>query len=310
MVDAAAASLWLEPGSTDPRKMLERGFERAFGRKTARAAARVALASDAHPFGGYPRWQINDRWDTVSRREALAPFAAEARSCTKLAKVRPLPEPLRVSLEFRRYLAVRDVFVRRAARGLATPAEGRSFARELIAGRKAARAMWRFTRDRRKRGANEKILAQDAVRLRAWQQGRPVFGGRWQLCYRVQDFAPGLHFVGVEQEQPDGTWKMIQSCYTIEFQNRAANPRGGFEHEHAAPLDWAGAPDKLPRLRLVLRGIGEAKVGDVALFDGKTTLPARGLGPHRWQRVGRPAPTEGLPPLVWDVNQGAVELRF
>jgi len=310
VVDASAASLWLEPGSTDPRKMLERGFERTFGRKTARAAARVALASDAHPFGGYPRWQINDRWGTVSRREALAPFVAEARSCTRLAKVQPLPEPLRVSLEFRRYLAVRDVFVRRAARGLATPAEGRAFARELVAGRKAARAMWRFTRDRRKRGANEKILAQDAIRLRAWQQGRPVFGGRWQLCYRVQDFAPGLHYVGVEQEQPDGTWKMIQSCYTIEFQNRAAHPRGEFEHEHAAPLDWSGAPGALLRLRLVLRGIGEAKAGDVALINGKTTLPARGLGPRRWQRVGRPAPTEGLPPLVWNVNQGAVELRF
>lgn len=310
VVDAAAASLWLEPGTTDPRKMLERGFERVFGKKTARASARVALASDAHPFGGYPRWQINDRWDTVSRREALAPFVAEARSCTRLAGVRPLPAPLRVSLEFRRYLAVRDVFVRRAARGLATPAEGRQFAAELAAGRRAARAMWHFTRDRRKRGANEKILLLDAARLRAWQRGRPVWGGRWQLCYRLKDFAPGLHLVGVEQQQPDGRWKMIQSCYTTEFQTRAAQPRGAFEHEHAAPVDWNGKATDRPRLRIVLRGIGEALAGNVALTDGSTTVTARGLGPRRWQRVGRPAPHAGLPPLVWDVNQGAIELRF
>src|ERR1035437_1424884 len=128
VVDAAAACLWLEPGLTDPHEMLAHGFARVFGKKTARAAARVGLASDRHPFGGYPRWQVNDRWDTVSRREPLAPFRAEEKSCTRLAGVRPLPAPLRASLEFRRYLAVRDVFVRRAARGLATPADARRFA--------------------------------------------------------------------------------------------------------------------------------------------------------------------------------------
>ncbi len=311
VVDAAAANLWLEPGSTDPRKMLERGFERVYGRKTARAAAKAALASDRHPFGGYPRWQIGDRWDTISRREPLTPFVAEEKSCTRLAAVRPLPEPLRVSLEFRRYLAVRDVFVRRAARGLATPAEGRAFAHDLTAGRRAARAMWRFTRDRRVKGMNEQILARDAARLRDWQRGRSVFGERWQLCYRVKDFRPGLHSVGVEQQQPDGSWKMIQSCFTIEFQTRAAQPRGTMEHEHAAPVEWPEGRAAQPRLRLVLRGLGEALVGDVTLSDGATKLRARGLGPHHWQRVGQPAPTVGLPPLAWDKNHGdVVELEF
>ncbi|MCR6655421.1 MAG: family 20 glycosylhydrolase [Opitutus sp.] len=72
-VDAAAACLWLEPEINDPREMLARGFERAFGKK-GRAAARLALAADKYPFGGYPRWQINERWDTASRLEPLANY--------------------------------------------------------------------------------------------------------------------------------------------------------------------------------------------------------------------------------------------
>jgi hypothetical protein len=310
VVDAAAATLWLNPGVTDPREMMTRGFARVFGRSAAKPAARVALAGDRYPFGGYPRWEINDSWRTVSRREPLAPFSAEEKACRAAAAVRPLPAQLRTSLEFRHYLAVRDVFVRRAAQGLATAAEGKNFAAALAAGRRAARAMWRFTRDRRKRGANGLILAGDAARLRAWQRGQPVFGGRWQLCYQVHDFAPALHLVAVEQQQPDGAWKIIQTCYTIEFQTRAAQPRGPMKREHAAPLDWAGGAAPLPKLRLVVRGIGQVKVGDVALTDGKVSKAARGLGPRRWRKLGQPAPHAGLPPLVWDVNQGAIELKF
>jgi hypothetical protein len=310
VVDAAAATLWLNPGVTDPQEMMTRGFARVFGRSSAKAAARVALASDRYPFGGYPRWEINDSWKTVSRREPLGPFVTEEKFCRRAATVRPLPAQLRVSLEFRHYLAQRDVFVRRAAQGLATAAEGKKFAQALAAGRRAARAMWRFTRDRRKQGANGLILAGDAARLRAWQQGEPVFGGRWQLCYQVHDFAPALHLVAVEQQQPDGSWKIIQTCYTIEFQTRAAQPRGPMVREHAAPLDWAGGDEPLPRLRLVVRGIGQVKVGNVALTDGSTSRVARGLGPRRWRRLGQPAPHAGLPPLVWGVTQDAIQLQF
>ena len=196
------------------------------------------------------------------------------------------------------------------ARGLASAAEGRRFARDLAAGLRAAREMWQFTRDRRKRGANELILARDAARLRTWQQGRPVFGGRCQLCYRVKDFAPALHSVGVEQCQPDGSWKMVQSCYTIEFQTRAAQPHGPMEREHAAPVEWRGDRTQPPRLRLVVRGIGEVRVGDVVLTTGSGGLRAKGLGPSRWQRVGQPAPRAGLPVMDWNVNQGAIALQF
>ena len=314
VVDAAAACLWLNPGVTDPKEMMTRGFARVFGARSARKAASVALANDRYPFGGYPRWEINDRWDTVSRREPLGPFLAEEKFCRRAeqaSRVTPvLPAPVRASLQFRHYLALRDVFVRRAARGLASAAEGARFARDLAAGLRAARMMWRFTRDRRKRGANELILARDAARLRAWQQGRPVFGGRWQLCYRVRDFAPALHSVGVEQCQPDGSWKMVQSCYTIEFQTRAAQPHGPMEREHAAPVEWRGDRAQPPKLRIVVRGIGEVRVGDVVLTTGSGGLRAKGLGHDRWQRLGQPAPRAGLPVMDWAVNAGAIELHF
>ena len=306
VVDAAAATLWLEPGITDPQAMLTRGFERVFGSRGAPAAARLALAADRHPFGGYPRWQINERWDTISRREPLAPFRAEEKACTRAAGARQLPAPFRASLEFRRYLAVRDVFVRRAARGLATPAETRFFATALTDGRRAARAMWRFTRDRRVRGANERIVAHDAARLRAWQRGQAVFGGPWQLCYVVRNFAPALQLVGVEQRQPDGSWKSLQSCLTIEFQTRAAQPHGPFIREHAAPVAWEGDPAQMPVLRFVLRGIGQVKLGQVELTDGRTVRPAR--LPRKV--LGRQAPRRGFPELDWTKRQAVLPLRW
>lgn len=314
VVDAAAASLWLNPGVTNPKEMMTRGFARVFGRSSAKKAARVALASDRYPFGGYPRWEINDRWDTVSRREPLAPFVAEEKFCRQAAQASgqapALPAQLRASLKFRHYLAVRDVFVRRAARGLASAAEGRHFARALTVGRRAAREMWEFTRDRRVIGTNDKIVAQDATRLRAWQRGEAVFGERWQLCYSVINFAPALQLVGVEQRQPDGTWKMLQSCLVIEFQTRAAQPRGDIRREHAAPVDWDGDVGNPPRLRFALRGVGQVRIADARLTDGREKWRPAGWPGGRSHMLGRPAPTRGLPPLDWAVNRAALPLRF
>ena len=143
VVDAAAATLWLDPGVKEPREMLARGFARVFGRKTAAKSAAVVLACDEFPFGGYPRWQANERWDTVSRSEPLGAYLREERAIAKLVKrAAKLPAPLRASVQLRHYLAVRDVFLRRAARGAATAADARKFALALKAGRRAAKEMW------------------------------------------------------------------------------------------------------------------------------------------------------------------------
>lgn len=312
-VDAAAAGLWLTPDITDPRELLARGFERRFGRGVGRRAARVALASDRYLFAGYPRWEFNDRWDVASRRESLAPYRTEERFFARtVRRSADLPVPLRASLTLRHYLAARDLFVRRAARGLATPADARTFAKHLRRARSAARTMWARSRDRRVTSHNERILAADAARLAAFRRGEPVFGGDWQLVYRVWNFAPALQLVGVEQQQPDGTWRLLQSCHTIEFQTAAAQPRSDFIREHAAPVAWNGDRASLPLLRFVVRGIGQVKIGDVELRGPR---PADSLRPRefplrRWRTLGARAPRRGWPDLDWQRVGAALPLTF
>ncbi|MCW5548289.1 MAG: family 20 glycosylhydrolase [Opitutaceae bacterium] len=313
VVDAAAASLWLEPAVTEPREMLTRGFARVFGKTSARKSAQVALACDRHPFSGYPRWQANERWDTVSRRESLAPYRQEVRHFSKLLRdSRRLPAPLRTSVEFRHYLAVRELFLRQAARAAgpkttsAIRIAARNYVKALRVGQRAVRAMWHFTRDHRVRGANECILRQDAERFHAWQRGEPVFGGPWQLCYAVRNFAPALQQVGVEQQSDDGSWQPVQSCLTIEFQTRAARPRGPFIREHAAPITCPGDPAQPPKLRLVLRGVGQVRVERVELRRGRKIWR---LSP-RSKLLGQSAPTAGLPELDWTKVQDTWPLNW
>jgi hypothetical protein len=206
VIDAAAACLWLDPGIEDPPAMLRRGFERVFGPRRAAAATRAALAADTHPYSGYHRWQINDRWDVCAGRDGVPPYQREETLFAGLSR-HALPMPLAASIAFRRYLAQRDVFVRRNAqavfqlrreianlvgRGL-PPTNGENvgrkarptrtvrnlleklrheatiFAAALRTGRAAARAMWNRSRDPQERGPNELMLGHDAERLREWR---------------------------------------------------------------------------------------------------------------------------------------------
>lgn len=301
--------------------MLARGFARAFPQKRKarshpphRAWAKLALACDRFPFSGYPRWEINERWDTLSRREPPSAyrkeerhFAALLRKAAKLA----LPSAFRASLEFRHYLAVRDRTVREIGRD---PQRTREAQKTLhIAQRlavRAARAMWNRTRDAQVVSPNEQIVRDDIARLKALRRGEAVFGGKWQLCYRVWNFAPAVQLVGVEQQQPDGSWKSLQSCLTIEFQTAAARPHGRFIREHAAPVTWDGDPHATPILRLISRGVGEVKLRDVVLTNGHATLRPQGWAGTRWRRIGQPAPAGGLPEIDWQQMIDAVELGF
>lgn len=318
-VDAAAATLWLEPKIREPREMLARGFERLFG-KRGRAAADIALACDRYPFAGYPRWEINQRWDTCSPRESLQPFRQEMFFFTNLARVatrRRLPVSLRASVQFRQYLAERDLSVRILAReqGASKPRRAliKNTSAKLLAattsGLRAARTMWRRTRDPRNRGQNEMMVLADRNRLRAWRHDEPAFGGQWKLCYAVWNFAPAAQLVGIEQQQNDGTWTTLQSCHTIEFQAIAARPRGRMIREHASPVVWDGDPTRMPRLRLFVGGVGEVKFGRVALVGGERTYRWKSRS-GRWLRLGFPAPPAGWPVMRTEANRDAVELHF
>lgn len=315
VVDAAAASLWLNPGVTDPQEMLTRGFSRVFGSKTARTSAKVAIACDRYPFSGYPLWQSNTRWDTVSRRTSLAVHKTEERYFAKLAKqAKGLPAPLKASVQLRHYFAARDLFTHTAAQhsghhsrhktAVNFPNVTGSFSKVLKTGQTAAREMWRFTRDRRVKGANERILSMDRQRFSMWQRGEPVFGPPYQVCYEVHNFEPCLQLVLVEQQKSDGAWQVLQSCHTIEFQTRAAQPSGAVIREHAAPVIWDGNASAPPRLRIALRGLGRVKLQRIELRHGHSIL-------FKYPRsiiLGKTAPKQGLPELLWgdNVDQWAI----
>ncbi|WP_043581943.1 family 20 glycosylhydrolase [Geminisphaera colitermitum] len=206
LVDAAAAGLWLDNDTNnapaDPQTLLAGGCRRLHGLPPAAAAstARALLAGDAYSFAGYARWEINQRWDVIARRESPRPHERAARHFHRLAThaghpPSPLPPPLRPTAAFQAYIAERDAFVRRSgldvfqARRLharATPAAARRlaallskllsacdvFSRQLRAARAAARAMWDATRDPQRcaQSQNLTLLDQDARRLSAWRR--------------------------------------------------------------------------------------------------------------------------------------------
>jgi hypothetical protein len=321
VVDAAAASLWLEGAPDNDLDWLTRGFQRVLGKTRARTAANAALASDRYPFAGYARWEINDRWDGGGTADK-----GEEKYFGKLA-TKSLPAALAASIAFRSYLAQRDGFVgrckegvpalRRALSNAARPAvapplgllsqleiDARAFSKAIAAGRKAARAMWRRTRDPKVRGQNESILDADSARLRRWREwlravrrtpesalsSSPVFGA-WQLSFTVHNFAPALQRVVVEQMQPDGSWRDLHSRHTIEFRAEAANPRAAIRRPFSLPVS---GPDDV--LRISVHGLGQVGFEQITLSNGIETLTVPSKGKR--MILGRKAPKHGFPDIT------------
>jgi len=330
VVDAAAASLWLDGGAPDSDlDWLAKGFARVFGQAGARSAAKAALACDRYPFSGYARWQANDRWDGSA---APNPDRAPTEEKEHFARIdrKNLPVPLVASIAFRYYLAQRDEFVRECVlgvqglRAILSPtnssaclavaptlkllakleAEAIVFLRTIGVGRKAARIMWRRTRAPKVRGPNEAMLNADTTRLRAWREwlrairrnpgkvfaASPVCGA-WQLTFTVHNFAPALQRVAVERQQADGSWCELHSRHTIEFCAEAAKPRAGIRRPFSVPVD---SQDDV--LRISIHGLGQVGIEQVALTNGVETLAP----PLQRKRtiLGRPAPSEGFPDIA------------
>ncbi len=341
VVDAAAASLWLDPGTDDTPGMLKRGFERVYGGVEGSELARLAMACDERAFAGYARWEINQRWNGCDLRRGLVAYEEERAFYGRLARRgAALPQPFGASVDFRLYLAERDVFVRSMVKGLlalrrrlsrqdgadpripagvaALTESARRFQGTLAGGRRAARRLWRLTRDPRRTGPNERILEEDAARLRAlrrWLRGcaaRPqllraesLLLGPWQLNFDVLLSAPALQQVLVERRAGDGAWQAIQARMTIEFRARAARPRTSLRREFSTPVP---GPDS--ELRIAVRGLGRVGIVNVELTDGVRVLRPRGWPVSRRRQIGLPAPKEGFPRLDWTRNSGSIELAF
>jgi hypothetical protein len=351
-IDAAAACLWLEPHLTEPDKMLARGFERVFGR-TGKSAARVAcgelsrtaLAADKFPFSGYPRWQINDRWDVQAAREPPAVSNVESaanhvreesalRTLVKSAAV--LPPALGASLQFRHYLAQRDQFVRAAAesvflarRHLAAgkaPLAGKVLAQAgreatqlepaLKKARRVARTMWRRSRDPKQRGPNEAMLTRDAQRLRAWrawlrraQKNPGLANGTTPVCGRWQLQFTVHNFAPALQkivvEQQNPDGTWKELHSVLTIEFKAAAAQPRARIVREVSVPVGAAK---ARLRIAVRGVGQIAISGVTLTDGVIARsPAR--SPKKII-LGLPAPHHGFPAINWEHNGGEVEINF
>jgi hypothetical protein len=337
-VAAAAAGLWID-NESDPRRLWERGCRRAFGSQGRASAARL-WASDEKPFCGYPRWQINERWDTALTDGPIAPWLREARFCARLSPFGKLPPAVLASLRFRTYLAERDIFVRRAGKGVLglrrararndLPSMGRllaelrleaaDFLKLLPGARAAARTMWGRTRDPAEIGPNERILEADRRRLdelRKWLRrcrARPdsawdpsPVAGAWQLMFTVAVDAPAQQKVVVERMGRDGKWEEVQGVFLVEFRARAARARARLRYRLSAPIDWAGPPAPPPRIRICARGFGRFKASRPILTNGATKFAVRGAGKGT-ATLGTLAPQKGFPDFDWAKDRGVWEL--
>jgi hypothetical protein len=342
VVDAAAAGLWLDRTVDDAPGLLAAGFGRVFGGPPAHAAelARRALACDERAFVGYARWELNDRWDTCDLRRGLSRYAEERDFFRRLDRHGAvLPKPFAASIAFRRYLAERDVYVRasaaavlalrrrlarhgggdpRVGRGIASLLDAaQDFETAIASGRRAARALWRLTRDPRTRSPNERAVGADAARARALRrwlrrcaaQPRLLTGaspvlGPWQLRFNVLLAEPALQKVLVESRAGDGAWHTLHSRAMIEFRAAAARPRSALRREFSVPV-----PNPDAELRVAVRGIGRVTLARVELTDGVTSLRPRGAAARRWI-LGRRAPREGFPNLDWGLNGASIAFDF
>jgi hypothetical protein len=192
------------------------------------------------------------------------------------------------------------------------------FAATAKAGRRAARDLWRLTRDRRVSGPNERIVALDSVRIRALRRWiarcladpRRLFApspvcGAWHLRFDVLLDRPALQRVVVERRGPDGMWKAIRARTLIEFRAAAARPRARLRREMSVPVEGPEAP-----LRIAARGLGRFGVSQVELTDGVQVRLARGWSARRPRYIGKNPPRSGFPRLDWERNTGLITLRF
>jgi len=343
LMDAAAATLWLEPPrGDDPASLLAAGLRRfaGLGAASARTLARGLLATDAHVFAGNSRWEINMRWDSVGpRRESALPHSAAARRLARLAQSPALRTPplasLAATLRFQSYLAARDAFVRQAAshaarlRRLAAKRADVSkilahaqeaavaFALRLRSARKDAREMWICSRpaDTFADSQNIAVLAGDAARLRAWQNWLRAVARRPAHARRA---SPVLgrwtlrftvhHFAPAWQkvvvEQQQPDGTWRELYGRVTIEFRA---RAARPHPAQLRLEFAcPVVDPDAPLRIATRCVGQIAVSHIELTDGVVTREHR---PLRTRHVlGTPAPTCGWPQVDWTRNTDELPL--
>ena len=330
-VDAAAASLWLEPQVSDATAMLAAGLKRVFKSDHARALARALLAADEYAFTGYARWQINDRWDVFAGNESLKPYQAEERFFRRLCQPSiGWPKALAASLAFRLYLAQRDAFVRAAARTVfklrriiaqdrssqgGAPRRGESaatyltqlkitaaeFAQVLQIGSTAARAMWGRTRAPQLCGPNEKMLQTDAHRLKAWREWLKAAGRNPAIIAEATPVCGAWQLQLMVHNFAPAAQKIVVEQLGPDglWHELASRFTMEFRAQTARPRSkckrefTVPLTTSRPSLRIALRGIGAVAISHITVTDGVVIQRRRDFS--RKKILGRRARSRGLP---------------
>lgn len=345
LMDAAAATLWLEPAAPDdPTSLLAAGlrrFEPSIGTVSARSIARRLLATDAQAFCGNSRWEINHGWAAVAgRRDGPTPHARAARQLTRVAASFETRHSslafLSATLHFQSYLARREVFVRTAASltlrlrrhagsARTTPLLTAfsetclGFAADLRSARTAARQMWTASRPAATFAAspNARLLAADTTRLRTLRA--------W---LRATSRDPKKAFIS---SPIIGRWTLRFTLHHFAPAHQKVvveqqQPDGTWRELHARVLIEFRAAAARPRtphlrfefsvpieqpdapLRIAARCLGEFDVSHLELTDGVSTRQHHPLRTRH--RLGNPAPTSGWPKIDWLTNTGVLALKL
>jgi hypothetical protein len=305
LVDAAAASLWLEPDIRSPHRMLEQGLRRMWGIRNPSVASLVASV-EKYQYAGYYRWQSYDNWRALANGDSVGPLQREEKHFRILHRrarsLRSIP-PLAAGLAIRHYLAQKDLYLRagselvfQARRSVARHEMAAtatclkridSSANDLLkANRLAQRAtqiLWRRSRPARETNPTETMLKKDRCQLQEIRQftagvqrdPRQVWAacplaGRWQLTFQVRNFEPALQGTVVQMPDKNRQWKTIHTVYSLEFTAKAGSPTADFRRHHAVALDWDESEPL--RLRLAVHGFGRLEIYALRLIDGVQTL--------------------------------------
>lgn len=305
LVDASAASLWLNPGEMDPRKMLEQGVCRAWGKRKPSVARLVGMVEE-YQYAGNWRWQTYDNWRALANGDSITPFRHEEkhfRNLVRSAVAEKTSVPFHNILNLRYYIAQKDLFLSensarifRARQYLAQNKHASAVAclqkiqaaasELLISNRKAlksTRLVWKRSRSMSEANLTEQMIKADQAKLAELElfvkkskinpallwQSNPLTG-QWQLIFRVRNFEPALQGTVVQMPDENGVWENIHSLWSLEFIADAGNSKTDFERHHSVAIEWDGL--KTLELRLGVRGFGRLEIYDLCLTNGVRTI--------------------------------------
>ena len=304
LVDAAAADLWLNPGTPDYRRMMQNGLARMYGKKGAPALPAIELM-EANQLCGYWRYQIVraplNRTATLSDPATFAPTVRRFAAVSAKAKRDKIPPALLNTLTLRDYYIAREQLsrggsqllldARKALQGKKPTALAASLKQigTLLAGcqvkatasAKATQALWKSTRYVSEPNPLLDLIRKDQKTFRglgrflakAKTNPESVFAscdllGRRQLLVTVRNRKPCLQGLQVQVSADGKEFKVVNTLWLLEFAADAGEPDTHFIRTHTMAL-----PDDLPadqplQIRFKATGIGEVDIQKPVIVDG------------------------------------------